>query len=343
MTQIKNTITGLLLMSVILTGCGKPKLSDYNYPSGGDDDTILKDEYPSSIKVEKFTDDLGSGAKCVGWYAIVDMKADNKPVFRAHHQDPAKKPTEIFQEFNKNGKRPYIVTNAGYFWAGKSLSVCINESVLKSIANQTANAGGGKTAYPVRAAFGMRRNGTFEATWVYCPDDGGKKPYSYPSPLDNDEQTGVFMTSMPSAQYPGAVLWTPKEGIGGGPMIVKEGKNVAMQYYWKEVLDAGGTGGKARHPRTAVGATKDGKLILLVCDGRGMNDSKGFNLTELANKLISLGAEIAINLDGGGSSAFVGADGKVKNRPSDSGQPAPDKPDVIKERAVPTALVISEK
>ena len=338
MKTIKSFISGLLLLSVIISGCGKSKSETYEYPSGGDDDLSLKDEYPSSIKVEQFTDALGAGAKCVGWYAIVDMKAENKPVFRAHHQEPAKTPTQIFAEFNKDGKRPYIVTNAGYFWAGKSLSVCINESVLKSIANQTANAKGGKTAYPVRAAFGMHKNGTFEATWVYCPDDGGKKPYSYPSPLDNDEQAGVFMASMPSANTPGAALWTPKEGIGGGPMLVKEGKNVAMQYYWKEVLDAGGTGGTARHPRTAIGATKDGKLIVLVCDGRGKNDSKGFTLKELAAKLIFLGADIAINLDGGGSSTFVGADGKVKNLPSDS-----KKPDEIIERQVPTALVISEK
>lgn len=329
-------------IAILLTisGCKEKVHTEYEFPSGGGEKSSEKEieGYPSSLKVINFTHDLGFADKCVGWYAIADMKAENHPVFSVRHQAPAKKPSEIFSQLKKEGKKPYIVTNAGYFWAGKSLSVCIHNNELKSIASKTANARGGKTAYPVRAAFGALADGKFCATWVYCPTDGGDKPYSYPSPLDNDEKLGQFMTNMPSSKTEGAVLWQPSEGIGGGPMLVKDGKNVAMDYYWREVLDAGGTGGTSRQSRTAIGATKDGKLIILVCDGRGMNDSKGFTLKELADKLISLGADIAINLDGGGSSTFVGMDGEVKNRPSDSGS----SPNVV-QRAVPTAIVLSEK
>ena len=90
-------------------------------------------------------------------------------------------------------------------------------------------------------------------------------------------------------------------------------------------------------PRTAIGATADGKLILLVCDGRNMRGSAGFTLAELADKLIALGAVDAVNLDGGGSSTMVGSDGKVLNRPSDTGSA-----EVIVERKISTAVVISE-
>ena len=135
----------------------------------------------------------------------------------------------------------------------------------------------------------------------------------------------------------GAVLWTPQEAVGGGPMLVKEGKNVAVENYWKEVFDGGGIAGTSRQPRTAVGATADGKLILLVCDGRNMRGSAGFTLAELADKLIELGAVDAVNLDGGGSSTMVGSDGKVLNRPSDTGSA-----EVIVERKISTAVVISE-
>ena len=118
---------------------------------------------------------------------------------------------------------------------------------------------------------------------------------------------------------------------------VREGKNVAVENYWKEVFDGGGIAGTSRQPRTAIGATADGKLILLVCDGRNMRGSAGFTLAELADKLIALGAVDAVNLDGGGSSTMVGSDGKVLNRPSDTGNA-----EVIVERKISTAVVISE-
>jgi len=71
--------------------------------------------------------------------------------------------------------------------------------------------------------------------------------------------------------------------------------------------------------------------MLLVCDGRGKNGSNGLTLSEMADIFVEHGMDYAINLDGGGSSAIVGYDGKVCNSPSDGSQ-----------RKVPTAIVISE-
>ena len=167
--------------------------------------------------------------------------------------------------------------------------------------------------------------------------DDGNKPYAFPSALDNDERTNTYMSAPPTSKTPGAALWTPQEAVGGGPMLVREGKNVAVENYWKEVFDGGGIAGTSRQPRTAIGATADGKLILLVCDGRNMRGSAGFTLAELADKLIALRAVDAVNLDGGGSSTMVGSDGKVLNRPSDTGSA-----EVIVERKISTAVVISE-
>lgn len=67
-------------------------------------------------------------------------------------------------------------------------------------------------------------------------------------------------------------------------------------------------------PRTALGYNEQ-KLILIVVDGRRAGYSTGLSLYRLASLLIELGAEEAINLDGGSSSTFV-VDGKVVNRPS---------------------------
>jgi hypothetical protein len=81
-----------------------------------------------------------------------------------------------------------------------------------------------------------------------------------------------------------------------------------------------------RHPRTAVALDRDtGQLLLLVVDGR-QELSRGVTMKELAGLLQRLGAEDALNLDGGGSSIMVArqADGSlaVLSSPSD-GHPRP--------------------
>ena len=140
----------------------------------------------------------------------------------------------------------------------------------------------------------------------------------------------------------GGRRWQPYNAIGGGPMLVHGGRNVAEENYWKEIFDCGGLQGLARHPRTAIGATEDGKLVIVVCDGRNKRGSAGMTLPELADKMISLGCVEAINLDGGGSSTFVGREGRVLNMPSDT--PGTTAQDVaLRERSVPTAVIIAEQ
>ena len=77
---------------------------------------------------------------------------------------------------------------------------------------------------------------------------------------------------------------------------------------------------KAVHPRTAVGVSNDGRyLVILVIDGRQKAYSEGANFAELADWLLRFGAHDAINLDGGGSTTMVRAEGGravVVNRPS---------------------------
>lgn len=76
-----------------------------------------------------------------------------------------------------------------------------------------------------------------------------------------------------------------------------------------------------RHPRTAIGASADGRTAYVVAiDGRSQS-SVGVTLPELADYMISIGAANAINLDGGGSTAlvFTPEDGSsvITNQPSD--------------------------
>ncbi len=87
------------------------------------------------------------------------------------------------------------------------------------------------------------------------------------------------------------------------------------------------------HPRTAVGVDRDTKeLIVLVVDGR-QEFSRGYTMVELGNMMLRLGAEDALNLDGGGSTTFAAMRKgalRVINTPSDGFL-----------RSVPNGLVVT--
>ena len=71
-----------------------------------------------------------------------------------------------------------------------------------------------------------------------------------------------------------------------------------------------------RHPRTAIGFSEDGKrLYFIVVDGR-QTPSAGGTLRDMADIFKALGANSAVNLDGGGSSVMMVND-EVLNHPSD--------------------------
>jgi hypothetical protein len=115
--------------------------------------------------------------------------------------------------------------------------------------------------------------------------------------------------------------------IGGWPRILRDGENVAGESATMEGTIS--RNAEARHPRTAVGFSRDSStLFVLTVDGRSEN-SGGMTLVELANVMRELGAWQAMNFDGGGSTTMV-IDGKVVNHPSDKEG----------ERAVGNALLV---
>lgn len=70
----------------------------------------------------------------------------------------------------------------------------------------------------------------------------------------------------------------------------------------------------ARHPRTFIGRSSSGSVVLVVIDGR-RSSSVGTTLKETAEVALALDLRDAINLDGGGSSTMVAA-GTMVNTPS---------------------------
>ncbi|NYD56252.1 exopolysaccharide biosynthesis protein [Nocardioides marinisabuli] len=103
--------------------------------------------------------------------------------------------------------------------------------------------------------------------------------------------------------------------LGGRPSMVVTGSKALIDEGVVQVVDD-----TEMHPRTAVGIDRDtNEVLLLVVDGRS-STSRGQTLVELARTMVELGADEALNLDGGGSSTMVAREQgalQVQNSPSD--------------------------
>ena len=98
--------------------------------------------------------------------------------------------------------------------------------------------------------------------------------------------------------------------IGGAYAFVQNGKAMDTDYGDESNPDMDGPAFTAVNPRTSLGITKEGKIVLLVTDGRGAGGGTGFDAKELAHYMAEdMGCEFAILLDGGGSSEMVGGNG----------------------------------
>jgi hypothetical protein len=107
------------------------------------------------------------------------------------------------------------------------------------------------------------------------------------------------------------MIWPMEVALGGGPTLVKRGQVYISSHEelrlngQETLLDA----------RTAMGCTRDNKLIILVIES-GYPESDGATLLEEALILKDLGCWEALNMSGG-ASTFLLINGKPLIRPSD--------------------------
>lgn len=110
------------------------------------------------------------------------------------------------------------------------------------------------------------------------------------------------------------------DAVGGNPDLLENG-----------VLATDGCGTSSfcgRNPRTGAGVTPSGEILLATVDGRRPRRSVGMTPEEFARLFQYLGANWAINLDGGGATTMV-VRGRVVNTPSDG-----------RERAVGSSILV---
>ncbi len=105
--------------------------------------------------------------------------------------------------------------------------------------------------------------------------------------------------------------------VGGDFMLVENGMPIVIEQMDDQHC-------YISHPRTLIGITDDGNLILVTVDGR-QSHSNGLTMEMAADLMASLGAATAVSLDGGGSTTMAvksGSSFTVKNNPSDGSQRA---------------------
>lgn len=128
------------------------------------------------------------------------------------------------------------------------------------------------------------------------------------------DKLDVHIKIIPFSTSPKSILHM----ISGGPRLVKNGVVYVSKNEEKFKADVA----KGRAARTAVGVTKDDRILLVTVDGlprgkepRSDKSSIGMTLEELAELMIDLGAVEAMNLDGG-SSTSMWINGKIVNSPA---------------------------
>jgi hypothetical protein len=247
-------------------------------------------------------------AWCVAWDPS-SPRVEFKPVLA-----PAARTPTQFAALEPGGA--WIAVNGGYFGANQSYSL-VQQGGLVLAPNIKALTrpyqGTNTTYYPTRAAFGLSAFGRPVVDWIYHVGSGNAAIFAYPAPSPN--QLNAAPQPVPSASFPaGAVPWVMQHAVGGSPMLVREGEVRLTDQ--EELIDVNNT---QRRPRTAIGYTATGLVLLLAVEGDNAPAAPGLTLLELARLMQSVGAVGAINLDGGGSTSISVA-GRTLLQPSDGSE-----------------------
>ncbi len=272
----------------------------------------LSFEVPRSIKVFEGYSVNASGQPVRAYYADVDY-SDIGLRAQAAISEKGREKTSAQAE-----KMQALVTvNGSYFQMSgpaHTFNTVISDGKVLAENPAVAKRTGKPDYFIARGVFGVRSRPAlpqriFDLKWVVHLDG---KPVAYPTPLPNSPEQD---SPAPTMEFPvGGQVWDVQEAIGGGPVLVTDGKiNLTDKQEGFGISHV-----TTRHPRTAVGSyVRDNRphLILLVVDGRQKMHSMGMSLNELAATMRDLGCSEALNLDGGGSTTLV-VKNQVVNKPS---------------------------
>jgi hypothetical protein len=301
---------------------------------------------PATVQVFKTNDSL-DGKPFIAYYVKAKLK-DKKLDFTTD-TTLGRRLTPL-QFFDKNDK-PLVVVNCTFFNFDKNqnLNVVIKDGKLVGYNIHTIPMRGKDTfqyRHPLGSALGIGKKRNADVAWLLT-DSSKRLAYASQFPIIKAIKDSVlhpsfqylkennkFCTTSDSAcwlnykKIPFA-KWKMKTAIGGGPVLVQNGK---IKITNEEELKFAGKAINDKHPRTCMGYTSDGYLIIMAIQGRFPGIADGATLEQEAKLLIDLGCTEALNLDGGGSSCLL-INGKETIKPSDK----------TGERPVPAVFIINKK
>ena len=113
-----------------------------------------------------------------------------------------------------------------------------------------------------------------------------------------------------------------KEGVWNtlsfGPGLVTDGKVISGIDQVEIDTNFGNHSVQGQQPRSGIGMISANHFVFVAVDGRSSGYSRGVTMTEFANIFTELGAQVAYNLDGGGSTTMV-FNGALVNNPLGKG------------------------
>lgn len=267
---------------------------------------------PSTIRLYKTTTTV-TGRNVNAWYAIADMSKGDLELRTVKNGSVTTPNNAIAYKVISN---VYVLTNGGFFDSSQSYSYVMNRGSVQAGGVKAVTRDG--VSYPLtRGAFGVNSSQVPSVKWLY-----GSNEWAYDMPLPA-YNTGNN-TLVPTDDYPSArQTWDVYSAIGGGPVLLYDGRlpfdylltrdtNGSNRYIGNpEMLQDDIFGPSVLQPRTAIGHTEDGKIVLMVVDGRNAGGSQGVTLDELARLMKGVGCTYALNLDGGGSSVMRVSNGQT--------------------------------
>ena len=288
-------------------------------------DSIYK-PLPSSVHVYRCTDSL-NGRPFIAYYVSAQLK-DKHLIFSDQvTNDKRFTPSQFYQleQF------PLLVVNCTYFSfeTNQNISMVMKDGGLIAY-SVTALKGRGEDSnlyyYPTRGAIGIDRKRRADVAWTFT-DTAHRWPYAFEEMpvVAKGKESNPSIYDLKDIEWK---WWKMRTAVGGGPVLIHDGRIWITNK--EEQLFSGGD--LDRHPRTAMGYTKDGHLIILAVQGRSPGIAEGATLEEVAKMLSDLRCYEAVNLDGGGSSCML-INGKETIKPSDKDG----------ERPVPAVFLIREK
>lgn len=278
---------------------------------------------PSSMHVY-FSNDSLDGKPNIAYYVSAELK-DKKLDFTVDTTLARRlTPSQYFERNN----HPLITVNCTFFEFNhsKNLNTVIKQGKLIGY-NIHSIAGKGKDTltyrHPLGSALGIDKKRKADVAWLFT-DSTKRFPYAMQFPIDIIKDSSSKLSLEKVKEYNKIIShtsstelldkWKMQTAVGGGPVLLQNG--VIKITNNEELKFSGKSGLTDKHPRTCMGYTKDGKLIIMVIQGRFKGIAEGATLEQEAKLLQAVGCWEALNLDGGGSSCLL-INGKETIKPSD--------------------------